>query len=310
MSSASVTFSAATLLANDRGTSLAVVTVGPGSSGGGMVTGTDPFTFTVAPGFQGADVFPYEIRDGSGQMSVGLVRVNAAGDSVAPTVGITAPAAGATLSGTVTVSASAADNIGIASVRFFDGTTAIGAAVTAAPFQVSWNTTASANGVHNLTAVARDPAGNSSTSGVVAVTVSNTPPVDPTGPGPVLSLSFDSIAGGTVADSSGFDNHGVVRGALSAAGKVGNALRFDGVDDWVTVADAPSLHLNGAMTLEAWVNPSKLTAWHTVLLKESAAGMAYELYAHNPELSRPAAYATFSGVIRAGERVDAPGVHV
>ena len=299
MTSASVTFSGATLLANDKGASLTVVAVGPTSSGGGTVTGTDPFTFTVPPGFQGTDIFPYEIRDSSGQTAVGLVKVTAAGDAVLPSVSVTAPLAGATVAGTVVVSASATDNIGIASVRFFDGAAQIGPLVTAAPFQVPWDTTDVVNGTHNLTATARDPAGNTSTSSVVAVTVSNGGPVDPPPEtGPVLALSFDSVAGGLVSDTSGFHNDGTVRGAVSEPGKVGNALRFDGVDDWVTIADAASLDLTSAMTLEAWVNPSTLTQWHTVLLKENAAGMAYELYAHNPDVSRPAAYGTLNGAIR------------
>src|SRR6186713_3318039 len=53
-----VTFAGATLLANDTGTSLTVLSVGPASSGGGTIAGTDPYTFTPAPGFTGADLFP------------------------------------------------------------------------------------------------------------------------------------------------------------------------------------------------------------------------------------------------------------
>ena len=70
---ASITFSAATLLANDIGASLIVVSVGPNSSGDGQVSGSDPYTFTFAPGFSGSDIFPYQVRDGAGQTTVGLV---------------------------------------------------------------------------------------------------------------------------------------------------------------------------------------------------------------------------------------------
>jgi hypothetical protein len=38
-------------------------------------------------------------------------------------------------------------------------------------------------------------------------------------------------------------------------GKLGNALLFNGVNAFVTVADSPSLRLTTGMTLEAWVNP-------------------------------------------------------
>jgi fibronectin type 3 domain-containing protein len=43
----------------------------------------------------------------------------------------------------------------------------------AAPYLVAWNTTAASTGAHTLTAVARDAAGNRTTSTAVAVTVSN-----------------------------------------------------------------------------------------------------------------------------------------
>ena len=73
---------------------------------------------------------------------------------------MTAPAAGSTVGGTVAVSASASDNVGVVGVQFrLDGAN-LGAEDTAAPYSVSWNTTTVANGSHTLTAVARDAAGN------------------------------------------------------------------------------------------------------------------------------------------------------
>jgi hypothetical protein len=94
-------------------------------------------------------------------------------DVVAPTVTLTAPAAGATVTGTVAVTATAADNVGVASVQFFAGANAIGTA-TAAPFTINWDTTGTANGAVSLTAKATDAAGNVTTSSAVSVTVSNT----------------------------------------------------------------------------------------------------------------------------------------
>src|SRR4051812_47099759 len=92
-------------------------------------------------------------------------------DWAAPTVSITAPAMGASVTGTVTVTASAADNVAIASVQFtLDGGT-LGAADTAAPYSMTWNTANSAIGTHTLTAVARDTSGNSTTSAAVSVIV-------------------------------------------------------------------------------------------------------------------------------------------
>src|SRR5437899_5078080 len=99
-------------------------------------------------------------------------------DTTPPTVSMIAPANGATVSGTaVTVSASASDNVGVAGVQFkLDGVN-LGAEDTVAPYSVSWNTTLAASGTHNLTAVARDAAGNTATAAAVGVTVDNTPPL-------------------------------------------------------------------------------------------------------------------------------------
>src|SRR3989441_3003193 len=97
----------------------------------------------------------------------------AVADVTPPTVSITAPAAGSTVAGTVTVSASASDNVGVVGVQFtLDGVN-FGAEVTSAPYNLSWNTTNAANGPHTLTAVARDATGNVTTSTVVSVTVAN-----------------------------------------------------------------------------------------------------------------------------------------
>ena len=100
-------------------------------------------------------------------------------DVVAPTVSITSPAANATVSGTVTISINAADNIGVKSARFFAGTAQIGLA-SAAPFSIEWNTTAVADGSAALTAQVTDAAGNVGTSAAVTVTVSNAAAPPPT----------------------------------------------------------------------------------------------------------------------------------
>jgi hypothetical protein len=97
-------------------------------------------------------------------------------DTTAPSVTVTAPAAGAAVSGTTTVAANAADAGGVAGVQFkLDGAN-LGAEDTTAPFSINWDTTTVADGSHTLTAVARDTAGNSATSSAVAITVSNSAP--------------------------------------------------------------------------------------------------------------------------------------
>jgi hypothetical protein len=94
-------------------------------------------------------------------------------DTTAPTVSISSPAAGATVSGTVSVSVSASDAGGIAKVELLVGSSVIGTATTS-PATLSWNTTTLANGSYTLTARAYDKAGNMAVSVSKTVTVQNT----------------------------------------------------------------------------------------------------------------------------------------
>ena len=93
-------------------------------------------------------------------------------DTTAPTVAITAPTG--TLSGIVTVSANASDNVGVAGVQFYLDGALLGAEDTTTPYHVSWNTTTATNASHTLLARARDAAGNFTDSAPLTVTVSNT----------------------------------------------------------------------------------------------------------------------------------------
>ena len=95
------------------------------------------------------------------------------GDTVPPTVSMTAPASGSTVSGTVTVSANASDNVGVAGVQFLLDGAALGSEDTTAPYGYSWNTASIANGSHTLAARARDAANNRKDSSTVTITVSN-----------------------------------------------------------------------------------------------------------------------------------------
>ena len=90
-----------------------------------------------------------------------------------PSVSIASPFAGASVSGTVQVTAMASDNVAVIGVQMYLDGIAIGAETTTAPFSLSWDTTIVGNGSHTLTAVARDAAGNRTTSSAVQVTVSN-----------------------------------------------------------------------------------------------------------------------------------------
>ena len=92
-------------------------------------------------------------------------------DHTPPHVSITSPSSGATLTGQVTVTANAWDNVMVTGVQFqLDGAN-LGPIDTTAPFSVVWDTTQTSQGSHTLTAVATDGAGNSAVSSPVTVTV-------------------------------------------------------------------------------------------------------------------------------------------
>ena len=78
-----------------------------------------------------------------------------------------------TVSGTVTLSANASDNVGVVGVQFLVDNNPVAAEDITAPYGVSWNTATVANGTHILTARARDAAGNTATSAPVTVNVAN-----------------------------------------------------------------------------------------------------------------------------------------
>ena len=220
----------------------------------------------------------------------------AAADTTPPTVSVTAPSAGATLSATVTVTATASDNGSVAGVQFkLDGAN-LGAEDTTAPYSVSWDTSAAPNGPHGLTAVARDAAGNATTSASVPVTVQNTGPT-----GLVGAWALDEGSGATVVDQSGRGNVGThANGTWVTGGKYNSALSFNGANTWVSVPDSTSLDLTTGMTVEAWVRPSVTGGWRTGVVKEQPGNLAWGIYTSNAA-GRPSAEVFVAGATRAIE---------
>jgi hypothetical protein len=222
------------------------------------------------------------------------------GDTIPPTVGITAPVQGATVAGLFTINATASDNVGVAGVQFMVNGVNLGSEDTSAPFSAPWDTTTFSNGSHQLTARARDAAGNVTTSVPVNVAVVNSQVS-----GLVAAYGFDEGTGSATQDVSGNGLTGTISGAIwTTQGRFGPALTFDGVNDWVTVADAAPLDLTTALTLEAWVYPTASGggAWRNVLIKEQAAGEVYNLYS-KANTNVPAVYVAPEG----GGALDARG---
>jgi Ca2+-binding RTX toxin-like protein len=124
-------------------------------------------------------------------------------------------------------------------------------------------------------------------TGDMNMTVATPPPPPPPPPGGAtaglaVSLSFNE-ATGDAADASGNGNVGTLVGATRVTDPVrGSVVSFDGVDDMVSVAAGPSLDFTTGMTLQAWVRPTELIGWETLILKERGGGdFSYALYAHD-----------------------------
>src|SRR5262249_60592895 len=126
------------------------------------------------------------VRDAAGNASQASMIVKVFNDAAAPVVSITSPATGSTVTGSVTISANATDNVGVVGVQFQVDGVALGAEDLTAPYTAGWNPTTATNGSHTLTAVVRDAAGNSSQTSATVTVFNDTaaPVVSITSPAP------------------------------------------------------------------------------------------------------------------------------
>ena len=279
----------------------------------GGVTRTTPFTIDAAIGFQfqieapdqtsGGTPYVFSSWSDGGARTHGLsvgtsdqtlvATFQQPPDTTAPTVSVTAPSAGATLSGTATVSANASDSVGVAGVQFLLDGNALGAEDTAAPFTRGVGHDHGGERCAHADRPTRDAAGNATTSSPINVTVTNG--------GPIAAYGFDELAGPSTADRTGSGNNGAISGATwSASGRYGAALNFDGSNDLVTVNDANALDLTTGMTLEAWVNPDVApNNWRSIIAKERASNsLTYQLTAGSNSSNRPATRIYAGGGVR------------
>jgi hypothetical protein len=126
-----------------------------------------------------------------------------------PTAGITFPANGATVLGTVTISGTAADDVGVSRVDFLvDGT--VKGSDSASPYTYAWNTAVETNASHTLIARAYDASGNQGQN-QRSVTVNNPP--DTTAPTARILAPVDgaTVTGIVTISGTAADNVGVSR---------------------------------------------------------------------------------------------------
>ena len=187
------------------------------------------------------------------------------GDTTPPTTSVTAPASGATVSGTVTVTATATDNVGVTRIELYADGVLLGTGTTS-PASASWNTTAVANGSHTLTSKAFDAAGNVGTSAAVTVTVSNSTTVT----NPFVNPGFETgtLSGWTatgVAAARAFPHTGSFSGSLGSSTPSANSS----LSQTVTM---PA----GATTLSFWYrifcNDTIQFDWASATLRDNTTG--------------------------------------
>jgi peptidoglycan/xylan/chitin deacetylase (PgdA/CDA1 family) len=109
-------------------------------------------------------------------------------DTTAPSVSLTAPAEGATVNGTVTLTATASDNVAVDHVDFLVDAQSVGSD-SSAPYSVDWDSLSVVDGPHSISALAVDSVDNSTTSDAVSVTVANLPAPDVTPPTSTISCN-------------------------------------------------------------------------------------------------------------------------
>ncbi len=111
--------------------------------------------------------------------------------------------------------------------------------------------------------------GSASTNGVLGTTEAADINIDGAGSNPVGYWNFDDRYGTSAKDKSGNNFTGTLNnGPKWVPGKVGSAISFDGVDDYVSVPDNAALRPTGAISVEFWVKFNTTNANNYIYNKE------------------------------------------
>ena len=200
-------------------------------------------------------------------------------DNVPPSVAITSPTGGQMVSGTITLSANASDNAGVAWVQFKVDGAVVGPQLTASPYNYSLVTTSLTNAMHTITAVASDTSGNLATSAAIGITVNNVSKAisfvqatakSSSAAGKSLALSFSSntTAGNLILIGFDFDPNAVPSSVTDSQGNL-----FTPVGEQLTSPGGARSRVYFAQSINGGpdtvtVNLSANSAWIELYLSE------------------------------------------
>ena len=101
--------------------------------------------------------------------------------------------------------------------------------------------------------------------------------------GQVAAYAFDEGSGTTIEDSSGNNNTGTLtNGPTWTTGKIGGALSFDGVNDYVDLGNPLSLRPVNQITISAWINPTDVSTSKTIVSKDITGAVDYFFRVQGP----------------------------
>ena len=174
-------------------------------------------------------------------------------DTSAPIVSITSPADASTVAGTIDVSVSATDNVGVTKIELYVDTQLVAQSSSASAI-FSLNTLNYPDGAHTLQARAYDAAGNVGTKSI-SVTVKNSTTADTTVPVATITSPANNAQVTSPTQKiyvTGTDNVGVVKLELYIDGKFfGSSTSSSAVFSWNTVKVAKGSHTLGAYAFDA-----------------------------------------------------------
>lgn len=183
-------------------------------------------------------------------------------DTEPPTVVITYPVNGDSLSDSTIIRVDVVDNDGIKNVQFLVDGIIVGDDVSI-PYEYNWNLSLWADGkIHTILAKATDNSDNISQSALVSVTVLEVANQD--------SLIIFYPFNGNANDESGNGYNGRVHGALLTVDRFGNsnsAYSFNGVNNYIDISYSdlqPDVLFQNSFSVEAWIKLNSTSGTQTI----------------------------------------------